>query len=75
VGKIGDLPGRANTATSAPKHSDAIIIGNFAVAGDDCAWKESFLVSLRKLHASFDGFLKQHLTISVLASIRDRTLA
>jgi hypothetical protein len=30
---------------------------------------------LRKLHTSFDGFLKQHLTISVLASIRDRTLA
>ena len=51
MGKIGDLPGRANTATAAPKHSDAITIGNFAVAGDDCGWEESFLVSLRKLHA------------------------
>jgi hypothetical protein len=40
VGRIGDLSGTANVATAAPKHGDAIIIGNFAIAGDNYVWEE-----------------------------------
>jgi hypothetical protein len=40
VGRIGDLSGTPNAATAAPRHGDAIIIDNFAIAGDNCVWEE-----------------------------------
>ena len=48
-GKIGDLSGRANTAT-VPKHRDATIIGNFAIAGDDCSYKDGARSNAKSPH-------------------------
>lgn len=51
MGRIGDLYGRPNTAP-VPKHGDAIIIGDFAIAGDDCLYEHE---SLFKCKTSTSG--------------------